>query len=101
MYEKPQFEAAFQLITAISHQIIKVNFKDVEAWVDKLMGQDALTDPEKRRNLDNLKTVMRQYHQMQAVLMEHGIPVRNIEHYKEAFAPAQPPPPGTRGPGER
>ena len=84
MYDKAQFEAAFQLITAISHQMVKIDFNSMEQWVDKLMGQDALDDSEKREAMIHLKTVMRRYHEMQQVIIEHGIPVRDIKHYQES-----------------
>ena len=90
MYEKPQFEAAFQLITAISHQIIKIDFIEMEVWVDKLMGAEALNDPEVKKNHENLKGVLQAYTAMQRTLMQKGIPVRDIQHYKEAVGEAPP-----------
>jgi hypothetical protein len=88
MYEKPQFEAAFQLVTAVSHQIIKIDFAEMEVWIDKLMSAKGLDDPEVKRNHENLKAVMQQYRSMQEVLMVSGVPVRDISHYKEATAEA-------------
>lgn len=82
-YDNQQFEAAFQLITAVSHQIIKIDFPEMEIWVDKLLGPRSLKEEETKKNLENLKTVMRQYVTMQEVLRIHGIPVRNIQNYKD------------------
>jgi hypothetical protein len=84
MYDKPQFEAAFQLVTAISHQMVKIDFNSMEQWVDKLLGQEALSDPDRRDAMVHLKTVMRRFDEMQQVLVEHGIPVRDIKHYKDS-----------------
>ncbi len=84
MYDKPQFEAAFQLITAISHQMVKIDFISMEQWVDKLVGPETLNDPARHEAMLHLKTVMRRYHEMQQVLVEHGIPVRDISHYKDS-----------------
>ncbi len=82
-YNSEQFEAAFQLITAVSHQIIKIDFSEVENWVDKLMGSNALKDPEIKKNMENLKGVMKAYRVMQKTLLTNGVPVRNIENYTE------------------
>jgi len=87
MYEKPQFEAAFQLITAISHQMVKIDFNSMEQWVDKLVGPEALNDADRHEQMINLKTVMRRFHEMQQVLIDHGIPVRDISHYHDAHTP--------------
>jgi hypothetical protein len=87
MYDKPQFEAAFQLVTAISHQMVKIDFNSMEQWVDKLLGQEALSDPARHEAMMHLKTVMRRYDEMQQVLVEHGIPVRDISHYKDSLKP--------------
>jgi hypothetical protein len=84
MYDKAQFEAAFQLVTAISHQMVKIDFNSMEQWVDKLLGQEALDDPERHEAMMHLKTVMRRFDEMQKVLVEHGIPVRDIQHYKDS-----------------
>jgi len=83
-YEQAQFEAAFQLTTAVAHQIIKIDFQEMEIWVDKLLGPRALKEAETKKNLDNLKIVMRQFAEMQDVLKVHGIPVRDIQNYKDA-----------------
>ena len=83
-YEKNQFEAAFQLITAISHQVIKIDFQEVERWVDKIMGPEAINDEVRRDNMNRLKEVLQQYHNMQQVILQFGIPVRDIEHYRES-----------------
>jgi len=93
-YDSPQFEATFQLITAVAHQIIKIDFQEMGNWVDKLLGPRALKDEETKKNLDNLKTVMRQFVTMQEVLKIHGIPVRDIQHYRDAVpqTPGQPTP---------
>jgi len=82
-YSKEQFEAGFQLITAISHQIIKIDFKEIEGWIDKLMGNKALTDETARDNMQNLKAVMNNFDQMQQVLLQRGVPVRDISNYKQ------------------
>jgi hypothetical protein len=82
-YTKQQFEAAFQLITAVSHQMIKIDFKEVETWVDKLMGPEALTDEQRKDNMNRLKEVLQQFGNMQQVLLQFGVPVRDIEHYRE------------------
>ncbi len=83
-YDNQQFEAAFQLITAVSHQIIKIDFVEMEIWVDKLLGPRALKEEDTKKNMENLKTVMHQFVTLQEVLRVHGIPVRNIQHYKDA-----------------
>jgi conjugal transfer/entry exclusion protein len=82
-YSKQQFEAGFQLITAVSHQIIKIDFKEIEIWIDKMMGAKALTDETAKENMQNLKAVMSNFGQMQQVLMQRGVPVRDISNYKE------------------
>lgn len=82
-YSSEQFEAAFQLITAVSHQIIKIDFSEVESWVDKLMSAKSLKDPEAKKNMANLKQVMQSYRVMQKTLLDSGVPVRNIENYTE------------------
>jgi len=82
-YDKNQFEAAFQLITAISHQIIKVDFQEVENWVEKIMGPQSLKDEATKINLNNLKTVMQSFVVMNRILREHGVPVRDIQHYRD------------------
>ena len=87
MYDKPQFEAAFQLITAISHQMVKIDFNSMEQWVDKLVGPEALNDPARHEAMMHLKTVMRRFDEMQQVLVEHGIPVRDISHYRDSQKP--------------
>jgi hypothetical protein len=82
-YNKQHFEAGFQLITAISHQIIKIDFTEMEVWVDKLMGNKALTDDTAKENMQNLKAVMANFGQMQQVLLQRGVPVRDISNYKD------------------
>ncbi len=82
-YDNQQFEAAFQLITAVSHQIIKIDFEEMTNWMDKLLGPRALKEEDTKKNLENLKTVMRQYVTMQEVLRIHGIPVRDIQRYRD------------------
>ena len=84
MYDKPKFEAAFQLITAVAKQIVQIDFDSVEQWIDNLMGPKSLKDPEAKQNMENLKAVMRAFKQMQATLNERGIPVRDISHYKQS-----------------
>ncbi len=84
-YDNQQFEAAFQLITAVSHQIIKIDFGEMEIWVDKLLGPRALKEEDTKKNLENLKTVMHQFGTIQEVLRIHGVPVRNIQHYKDSI----------------
>jgi len=86
-YEREHFESAFQLLTAVSHQIIKIDFAEMERWVDALMAAKALNDPDKKKNMDNLKQVMRSFAGMQQMLYKHGIPVRDISHYKESLPP--------------
>lgn len=83
-YSKEQFEAAFQLITAVSHQIIKIDFAEMEIWVGKLMSAKALTDPVSKTNLENLKAVLQEFQKMQSTLMGRGIPVRDIKHYTDS-----------------
>lgn len=83
-YTKEHFEAAFQLITAVSHQVIKIDFEEVVIWIDKLMKADSMTDPEVKRNLVSLKNVMREFSNLQQTLYNDGIPVRNIEKYTPA-----------------
>ena len=83
-YDKRQFEAAFQLITAISNQIIKVDFDEMENWIEKILGPRSLKDDEVKGNLENLKTVMQSYVVMSTILRTHGIPVRDIQHYKDS-----------------
>ena len=87
-YDKNQFEAAFQLITAVSHQIIKVDFQEVENWVEKILGPSALKDDEIRGNLNHLKTVMQSFIVMDRIVREHGIPVRDISHYRDSAQPS-------------
>jgi len=82
-YDNQQFEACFQLITAVSHQIIKIDFEEMSAWMDKLLGPRSLKEEDTKKNLENLKTVMRQYMTMQEVLRIHGIPVRDIQNYRD------------------
>lgn len=84
-YDNQQFESAFQLITAVSHQIIKIDFVEMGSWVDKLLGPRSLKEEETKKNLENLKTVMRSFVTMQEVLRVHGIPVRDIQHYKDVM----------------
>jgi len=84
MYQKNQFEAAFQLVTAVSHQIIKIDFEEMEVWIDKIMSAKTLKDPDAKTNHENLKQVMQAYQQMQGVLLNAGVPVRDISHYNEA-----------------
>jgi len=88
-YEKEHFEAAFQLITAVSHQIIKINFSEMSRWVDVLMEEGAATDKEMARNRLDLQKVMQSYQQLQKIMFTHGIPVRDIENYKEVRVPKQ------------
>jgi hypothetical protein len=82
-YSKEQFESAFQLITAVSHQIIKIDFQAVEVWIDKIMSAKAVTDEGSKENMLNLKQVMQQYKVMQDTLLNSGVPVRNIANYKK------------------
>jgi len=89
-YTKEHFEAAFQLITAVSHQIIKIDFAEMTVWIDKLMKADAISDPEVKKNLDSLKNVMKQFYSLQQTLWDDGIPVRNIENYKEVEVEKRP-----------
>jgi hypothetical protein len=98
-YDKAQFEAAFQLITAVSHQIIKIDFEEMEVWVEKLMGPKALKDEETKKNLNNLRTVMRSYTTMKEVLRIHGVPVRDVQHYRDSVvqSPGENPNPEYRG----
>ncbi len=84
-YSNQEFESAFQLVTAVSHQVVKVDFAEMENWVDKLLGPRALKEKDTKVNLDNLKTVMRSFAIMQEVLRTNGIPVRDIKHYKDAI----------------
>lgn len=82
-YDQAQFEATFQLITAVSHQIIKIDFVEMGSWMDKLLGPRSLKDEDTKKNMENLKTVMRQFVTMQEVLRIHGIPVRDIQNYRD------------------
>lgn len=82
-YDQAQFEACFQLITAVSHQIIKIDFAEMENWMDKLLGARSLKEEDTKKNMENLKTVMRQFVTMQEVLRIHGIPVRDIQNYRD------------------
>lgn len=82
-YDNAQFESCFQLITAVSHQIIKIDFEEMSNWMDKLLGPRSLKEEDTKKNLENLKTVMRQFTTMQEVLRVHGIPVRDIQNYKD------------------
>ncbi len=91
MYDKKQFEAAFQLITAVAHQVIKIDFASVESWVDKLLGQDALNNDDRREAMNNLKVVMGEFDKLKQVLFKHGIPVRDISHFRESQGHIQPP----------
>lgn len=84
-YDQAQFEQAFQLVTAISHQIVKVDFDEMTIWIEKILGPKAVNDEQRRKNLDNLRNVMSQFKEMQKTLFENGIPVRNIENYQEAM----------------
>ena len=101
-YDKQQFEAAFQLLTAVSHQVIKIDYMEIGNWVQKIMGPEALNDPEKQDNMDRLITVLQAYGAMQQVLLEKGVPVRDITHYQEGrmIDNPRPIPPGApREPG--
>jgi len=82
-YDNQQFESCFQLITAVSHQIIKIDFEEMEIWIDKLLGPRALKEEDTKKNMENLKTVMHQFVTMQQVLKIHGIPVRDIQNYRD------------------
>jgi len=82
-YNREDFEAAFQLITAISHQVIKIDFQEMDRWVGKMLEVKAIADKTTKDNLDDLRHVMKAFHELQLELYRHGIPVRNIEHYKE------------------
>jgi len=86
-YDKAQFEAAFQLITAVSHQIIRIDFTEVEIWVDKLMSAKAMKDADTKKNMDSLKAVMRQFNETKKTLTERGVPVRDVSHYRESVVP--------------
>ncbi len=83
-YDKAMFEQVFQLITAVSHQIVKIDFGEMEDWVNKLMGPKALTDDISKANMHQLNHVMRQFAEMRQTLIDHGIPVRDISHYRES-----------------
>lgn len=83
-YEKWVFEQAFQLITAVSHQIVKIDFNEMEEWIDKIMGPKSLTDDQAKANMHRLKHVMRGFAEMRQVLVDYGIPVRDIQHYKDS-----------------
>lgn len=86
-YEKEHFEAGFQLITAVAHQIIKIDFTEMSRWIDTVMTAKGLNTTEEKRNLLDLQKVMEGFHALQKTLYAHGIPVRDISNYKEVTVP--------------
>jgi hypothetical protein len=87
-YQQPQFEAAFQLITAISNQLIRVDYQEMKRWINNLMTPKTLPaspgyNENARPNLDNLIAVMDALQTMKDTLLERGIPVRDIQKYRE------------------
>jgi hypothetical protein len=87
-YDKKKFEAAFQLITAVSNQIIRIDFKEMARWINNLLSPKTVEsspdyDEQTAKNLQDLMAVMNQFQTMKDSLFQHGIPIRNIEHYRK------------------
>lgn len=93
-YDKAKFEAAFQLTTAVANQVIRVDYQEMKRWINNIMtprtiplGEDSQPNPQyddqARPNLDNLLAVMDQFQTLKDALMKHGIPVRNIQHFRK------------------
>jgi hypothetical protein len=76
-YTRDQFEAMFQLVTALSHQCIRVDFDEMMNWCEKIVGPDSLTDPQRKEDLENLRNIMHAWKDMQSAIVRHGVPVRN------------------------
>lgn len=90
-YNKAKFEAAFQLTTAVANQVIRIDFQEMKRWINNIMSPKTVEDSpdydEKTAgNLQNLLDVMDQFQTMKDTLFEKGIPIRNVEHYKQANA---------------
>jgi len=56
---------------------------EMDRWVGKMLEVKAITDKTTQQNLEDLRYVMKAFHELQLDLYRHGIPVRNIEKYKE------------------
>lgn len=76
-YTKQQFEAYFQLMSALSHQIIKIDFEEMRNWVDKIVGPDSIHSEQRMEDLTNLQHVIGAFTQMQGIIRQHGVPVRD------------------------
>lgn len=83
-YTKMQFEANFQLVSALAHQIIKVDFDEMLVWVDKIVGPDSVKSEQRRQDLANLHGVLGGFQAMANVIREHGIPVRDPRNVQTA-----------------
>lgn len=88
-YDKPKFEAAFQLTTAVANQIIRIDFQEMKRWITNIMSPKTVEDSpnyneKTAKNLENLLVVMDEFQTMKDTLFERGIPIRNVEHYKQA-----------------
>jgi len=88
-YTQAQFEAIFQTVTAVSHQIVKIDWEEMRVWVDKIVGPDSVKNPDRMEDLQNLQIAIGAFGKMQDVLRETGIPIRNPIH----MIPKEPPGP--------
>ncbi len=89
-YTKPQFEAYFQLMSALSHQMLKIDFGEMIVWVDKIVGPDALHSDQRKQDLLNLHSVIGGFIEMQKIVRKHGIPVRDPRQEAKALLPTTP-----------
>jgi hypothetical protein len=73
-YTQEDFAKVFHMLSALSNQIVHIDFIQVENWLNAIFAAQATQNDDVKQHLERLHEIMAAYAQTKAVIAKNGIP---------------------------